>query len=99
VLWAADYTATTPAHGPTATSPTAAIVTSVVVFAVFCALHFVGLIDSDLIVELASILLELAAFLILPHTAKNLPRPFRAPGGWVGAVLIVLAPTAVDGRG
>jgi amino acid transporter len=56
---------------------------------------FERLISIDLVLYGASLLLEFAALLILRVREPNLPRPFRVPGGIVGASLIGLGPAAL----
>lgn len=76
-------------------TPVAAIVVSCAIFAIFCALDFETLVDADVLTNLAAIMLEFAAFLVLRHRFRRLERPFRVPGGWPVAVLITLGPLAL----
>lgn len=76
-------------------TPVAAIVVSCGVFAMFCALDFQTLVDADVLTNLAAIMLEFAAFLMLRHRMASLDRPFRVPGGWPVAWLITLGPAAL----
>ncbi len=78
-------------------TPVAAIVVSCAIFSVFCALDFTTLIDADILTNLAAILLEFAAFLVLRSRRPELPRPFVVPGGWPVAVLITAGPVLVTG--
>jgi amino acid transporter len=73
-------------------TPARAIAISCVIFAVFCAMDFNALIDADVITNLAAILLEFAAFLVLRQKYRNMRRPYRVPGGWFGAALITAGP-------
>jgi amino acid transporter len=76
-------------------TPTTAILVSCCIFAVFCALDFTTLVDADIITNLAALMLEFAAFLVLRRKFPNLVRPFRVRGGWATAGLIVLLPAAL----
>lgn len=76
-------------------TPAAAIVTSCVIFAVFCALDFTTLVDADVLTNLAAIMVEFAAFLVLRKRMPGLNRPFVVPGGWPVAWLITLGPAAL----
>ncbi len=78
-------------------TPVGAIITSCVIFSVFCAMDFSSLIDADILTNLAAILLEFAAFLVLRRTLPDLARPFRVPGGWPVALLITTGPVIVTG--
>lgn len=73
-------------------TPVVAIAVSCVIFAVFCSMDFSALIDADIVTNLAAIMLEFAALLVLRRTRPAMPRPYRAPGGWAGAWLITLGP-------
>lgn len=73
-------------------TPAAAIVLSCVVFAIFCALNFVALVDADVITNLAAILMEFAAFLVLRRKLPQMRRPYRVPGGWPVAWLLPVGP-------
>ncbi|RYG48092.1 APC family permease [bacterium] len=58
---------------------------------------FEELIQLNVILYGAALVLELIALAVLRITEPDLPRPFRAPGGWFGIALIVLLPTAIVG--
>lgn len=73
-------------------TPAAAILLSCVVFAVFCALNFEALVDADVITNLAAILMEFGAFLMLRRKFPAMRRPYRVPGGWLVAWLLPLGP-------
>jgi amino acid transporter len=58
-------------------------------------LNFDRLIMLDILLYGASLVLEFLALIILRVREPELPRPFRVPGGLVGAVLVGVAPTAM----
>lgn len=78
-------------------TPVAAIAVSCAIFSVFCALDFQTLIDADILTNLAAILLEFAAFLMLRYRQPGMARPFTVPGGWPVAVLITAGPVIITG--
>jgi len=84
---------TSPRYG----TPVVAIVVSCTMFAIFCALDFMTLLDADIVLSVGGLLLEFVAFLVLRAKYPQMDRPFRVPGGWFGAILITLLPVAVAG--
>jgi amino acid transporter len=76
-------------------TPVNAILVSCAVFAVFCAMNFVTLLDADIVLGLGGLLLEVAALLVLRKRFPDMVRPFRIPGGWPVVLLVVALPTAV----
>lgn len=78
-------------------TPVGAIVTSCVIFSVFCAMDFSALVDADVLTNLAAILVEFAAFLVLRKRLPDMHRPFRVPGGWPVALLMTAGPVFVTG--
>jgi amino acid transporter len=58
-------------------------------------LSFVKLIMLDVLLTGLSILLEFAALVALRIREPNLPRPYRVPGGLVGAIAIGIPPAAL----
>lgn len=82
---------TSPRYG----TPVVAIVVSCAMFAVFCALDFITLLDADIVLGLGGLLLEFAAFLVLRAKYPQMDRPYRVPGGWFGAILITVLPVSV----
>jgi amino acid transporter len=60
-------------------------------------LKFDRLIMLDILLYGASLVLEFLALIWLRLREPDLPRPFRVPGGLVGAVLVGLAPTVLLG--
>jgi amino acid transporter len=55
-------------------------------------LTFSHLIMLDILLYGASLVLEFLALIVLRVREPNLPRPFRVPGGMVGAVLVAVGP-------
>jgi amino acid transporter len=53
---------------------------------------FERLISIDLVLYGASLLLEFVALVVLRHREPNLHRPFRVPGGMVGAIAVGIGP-------
>lgn len=76
-------------------TPTAAILVSCAIFAVFCALDFATLVNADIITNLAALMLEFAAFIVLRRRYPNLVRPFVVRSGWVAVGLVVALPAAL----
>jgi amino acid transporter len=60
-------------------------------------LKFDRLIMLDILLYGASLVLEFLALIILRRREPELPRPFRVPGGFVGTVLVGVAPTVLLG--
>lgn len=73
-------------------TPVAAIILSVVIFAVFCTMDFQALVDADVLTNMAAILLEFAAFIALRRKLPKMVRPYKVPGGMAGAVGLVVFP-------
>ena len=67
---------------------------SSLVYAVFAVFSFRDLIVVNVWLHSLSLLVELAAFLQLRVRAPAMARPWRVPGGWVGAGLAVGVPSA-----
>ncbi len=60
-------------------------------------LGFARLVTIDILLYGASLSLEFVALVMLRVREPNLPRPFRVPGGMVGAVLVGIAPVLLLG--
>ncbi len=60
-------------------------------------LGFERLVTLDIMIYGASLLLEFLALIVLRVTRPDLPRPFRVPGGMVGAVLAGVLPMLLLG--
>lgn len=74
-------------------TPWVAVVVSAAVYAVCAAFSFKELIVLDVWLYSLSLLVELAAFVWLRVVAPELPRPWRVPGGFAGAMLVIVFPT------
>jgi len=71
------------------------IVVSCVIFAFFIALDFQSLLDADITLNMVALVLEFAALIVLRRTFPKMVRPYKVPGGVVGAVAIAVVPTAL----
>jgi amino acid transporter len=56
---------------------------------------FERLITMDLVLYGLSLILEFVALIVLRHREPDLHRPFKVPGGMLGAILAGLGPTAL----
>jgi len=56
------------------------------------ALSFGKLVVIDVLLYSAALSLEFVALIVLRRKAPDLRRPFRVPGGWIGILLVTLAP-------
>jgi amino acid transporter len=75
-------------------TPWPAVLTSAAVYTACAAFSFKELIVLNVWLYSVTLLVELAAFLALRARAPELPRSWRVPGGWAGAVAVT-APPAV----
>ena len=73
-------------------TPWVAVVVSSVCYAAFAALSFKELIVLDVWLYSLSLVVELAAFIWLRVVEPDLPRPWRVPGGFAGATLVIVFP-------
>jgi amino acid transporter len=73
-------------------TPWTAVVVSAALYAAFAVFSFKELIVLNVWLYSLSLLVELAAFVRLRVTAPEMPRPWRVPGGLVGAVGVVVFP-------
>ena len=74
-------------------TPWAAVLVSAVVYAACARFSFKELIVLNVWLYSLTLLFELAAFLVLRARASDLPRPYRVPGGWTGAVVVTVPPS------
>jgi len=74
-------------------TPWPAVVVSAAVYAGFAAFSFRELIVLDVWLYSLSLLVELAAFVWLRVVAPDMPRPWRVPGGFAGAMVAIVFPT------
>ena len=77
---------------PKSGAPIGAIVVCCVAYTACLGLGFARLVEIDVLLYGLSLFLEFATLVSLRIREPDLPRPFRLPGGLVGAVLIGLPP-------
>ncbi|HEV2732238.1 MAG TPA: APC family permease [Terriglobales bacterium] len=82
---------------PRSRAPWVAIVVCAIGWATCLGLGFERLVTIDILLYGASLLLEFAALVVLRVREPELRRPFRVPGGIVGAVLVGVAPMLLLG--
>lgn len=82
---------------PKSRAPWVAILALAVCWACCLGLGFAHLVTIDILLYGASLSLEFAALLWLRIKEPDLPRPFRVPGGVVGAALVGVAPLLLLG--
>ena len=73
-------------------TPWVAVILSAVLYAAFAVFSFKELIVLNVWLYSLALLVELAAFLSLRAAAPGLPRPWRVPGGWTGALAVTVLP-------
>ena len=73
-------------------TPWTAVLVSAALYAAFAVFSFKELIVLNIWLYSLSLLVELAAFVRLRVTAPDMPRPWRVPGGLLGAVGVVAFP-------
>jgi amino acid transporter len=74
-------------------TPWTAVLTSAAVYTACAAFSFKELIVLNVWLYSVTLLIELAAFLTLRVREPALPRPWRVPGGWPGAVAVTAPPS------
>ena len=74
-------------------TPWTAVLVSAAVYAACAAFSFKELIILNVWLYSVTLLIELAAFLVLRARAADLPRPWRVPGGWTGALAVTVPPS------
>lgn len=72
--------------------PVVSLLVACGVAAMFAALSFGKLVVIDVLLYSAALSLEFVALIALRLKRPEMPRPFRVPGGWVGVILVTLAP-------
>ena len=82
---------------PRSRAPWVAIVFLAVCWALCLGLGFERLVTIDILLYGASLTLEFAALIRLRFHEPDLPRPFRVPGGKIGAIAIGIAPVLLLG--
>jgi amino acid transporter len=75
-------------------TPWMAVLVSAAVYTACAVFSFKELIVLNVWLYSLALLIELAAFLALRVRAPDLPRPWRVPGGWAGALAVVATPSA-----
>ncbi|WP_158604478.1 APC family permease [Nocardioides mangrovicus] len=73
-------------------TPARAIVVSCVIFAIFCMMDFSALVDADVILNLACLLMQFVALIVMRRRFPALRRPYRVPGGAAGPWLLLAGP-------
>jgi amino acid transporter len=73
--------------------PWVSVVLCAAIWALALRFSFERLISIDLVLYGASLILEFVALVVLRLREPNLVRPFRVPGGTLGAVLLGIGPT------
>ncbi len=73
-------------------TPWPAVLVSAAAYAACAAFSFKELIVLNVWLYSLALLVELAAFVALRATAPALPRPWRVPGGWPGALAVTMPP-------
>ena len=76
-------------------TPWAAIIACSVIYSIFSLRPFAWLVVADVVMYAVTVILEFVALIVLRARLPNMKRPFRAPGGMFGAVLITVLPCAV----
>ena len=82
---------------PRTRAPWVAIVACAVAWAMCLGLGFERLVTIDILLYGASLGLEFVALIVLRIKAPNMPRPYKVPGGTLGAILLSIAPMALLG--
>ncbi len=82
---------------PRTRAPWVAILACSIGWAMCLGLGFARLVTIDLLLYGVSLMLEFVALAVLRFREPNLPRPFRVPGGTVGAIAVGLAPLLLLG--
>jgi amino acid transporter len=82
---------------PRSRAPWVAIVVCAIGWAMCLGLGFERLVTIDILLYGVSLSLEFVALVVLRVREPDLPRPFRVPGGLVGAVAVGVAPMLLLG--
>ena len=80
---------------PKTGAPYVAIIACAVLYGACLGLGFDRLVTLDVLLWGASLVLEFLALFLLRIREPRMPRPFRVPGGTVGAALVGVLPTAL----
>ncbi len=76
-------------------TPWIAIVSCSVIYSIFTLGPFQSLVIIDVAVYSFALVLQFVAFVVLRATKPGLSRPFRVPGGWLGAIVIIAFPIGI----
>lgn len=76
-------------------TPWRALILCGAVYAVLVYQSFQKLVELNVVLYAAALVLELAALLVLRRKEPELPRPYRIPGGWPVLWVVFLMPVAV----
>jgi amino acid transporter len=77
-------------------TPWISIILCSLIYTVFSFAEFPALVIVDVLLYGAALLMEKVALLVLRARLPHAPRPYRVPGGWPGAVLVSVLPTALS---
>jgi amino acid transporter len=77
---------------PKTGTPVASVVVCSIAYAACLGIGFTRLVELDVLLYGASLVLEFVALVALRVREPDLPRPFRVPGGLAGAALLGVAP-------
>jgi amino acid transporter len=80
---------------PRSGAPWMAIVVCCIVYTCCLGLGFQRLVELDVLLYGASLVLEFVALVVLRVREPSLPRPFRVPGGLLGSIAIGVAPVVL----
>jgi amino acid transporter len=78
-------------------APVTSLVVCAVAYSACLGLGFKRLVELDVLIYGASLVLEFVALAVLRAKEPSTPRPFRVPGGRTGVALVGLVPTALLG--
>jgi amino acid transporter len=82
---------------PRSRAPWVAIVACAVGWAMCLGLGFARLVTIDILLYGASLGLEFLALIVLRVKAPNMPRPYKVPGGLLGAIALAIVPMSLLG--
>ncbi|MBI2217931.1 MAG: APC family permease [Candidatus Rokubacteria bacterium] len=77
-------------------APWVAVLVSSAFYALFAVFSFKELIVLNMWLYSLTLLVELGAFLWLRLAEPGLPRPWRVPGGWPGALVVAIVPSLLS---
>ena len=84
----------TKAH-PKYETPYVAIISSSIIYAIFCFGAFADLVVVDVFIYSCALMLEFVALVALRIKRPDMNRPFKIPGGWFGIGAVVLFPVLI----